>query len=318
MAARSAAAALALLLLACTGEAAGPAPSPPATPPAPARSPAAPSPDPSPVSFDEEAALAHVRVLAEEIGPREATTPAYRAAAAFVELELSRAGLLVSRQVFAVPAGDQDGAPVPAGESLNVIAVAPGFDALAPHVVIGAHLDTTVDSPGANDNASGVAVMLELARMSAREPPGIPAAFVAFGAEERRRRPGGITYGSAAWLDALDARRRAAIVAMVSIDMVGAGPRVLVCAGDPSSAPASSLLAAGRRAGVPAASCARDTLSDHRPFQEAGIPAAHLWSGDHPSIHSPRDVVGVVTADALARAGRLAWEWLRSLEGPGL
>src|SRR5713101_6618934 len=50
-------------------------------------------------------------------------------------------------------------------------------------IVVGAHYDTVPDSPGADDNASGVAVLLELAGMLAGE--GLPIRFVAFANEER-------------------------------------------------------------------------------------------------------------------------------------
>ena len=85
-----------------------------------------------------------------------------------------------------VPAGNSWGIDVPAGDSANVIADPPDLDPTEPHVVIGAHLDTVPQAPGAEDNASGVAVMVELARMAAEEPPAVPVRFIAFGAEEPR------------------------------------------------------------------------------------------------------------------------------------
>jgi Zn-dependent M28 family amino/carboxypeptidase len=80
-------------------------------------------------------------------------------------------------------------------------------------VVVGAHYDTVPGSPGADDNASGVAVLIELARM------GLPAIFVAFANEE-------MPYfeteemGSQVW--AREARRRGErISAMLSLEMLG-------------------------------------------------------------------------------------------------
>jgi len=72
------------------------------------------------------------------------------------------------------------------GRSVNVIASPPRFDGSQPHRIAGAHLDTVAVAPGAEDNASGVAVMLELARLAAAEPPSLPTVFVAFGGEEPR------------------------------------------------------------------------------------------------------------------------------------
>jgi Zn-dependent M28 family amino/carboxypeptidase len=67
----------------------------------------------------------------------------------------------------------------------NVIGRRPGSDPDAPAIVIGAHYDTFGDSPGADDNASGVAVMLELVQtLPTDRPPQRTHYFVAFGTEE--------------------------------------------------------------------------------------------------------------------------------------
>ena len=87
------------------------------------------------------------------------------------------------------------------------------IDTGAGRVVVGAHYDTVPGSPGADDNASGVAVLIELARM------GLPARFVAFANEESpyfRSR----AMGSWAW--ASRARERGeAVSAMLSLEMLG-------------------------------------------------------------------------------------------------
>jgi len=141
---------------------------------------------PEPVRFDRDRALRHVRLLAGRIGPRLATGPAFREAAAYVERRLALAGYDVSRQRFGVPAGDSWGVPVAAGTSLNLVATPPGFDPGSPHRVVGAHLDTVAVAPGAEDNASGVAVLLELARLASSVGTRLPAVLVAFGGEEPR------------------------------------------------------------------------------------------------------------------------------------
>jgi len=50
--------------------------------------------------------------------------------------------------------------------------------------VLSAHQDSVINSPGANDNASGVAAALELARIMAEKKPKRTVAFMIFGAEE--------------------------------------------------------------------------------------------------------------------------------------
>lgn len=135
--------------------------------------------------FDVDAAMVTVEQLAG-LGPREATSEAFGQAVAVVSAHLAELGYDVSQQEFTVPRGDSWGVAVPAGVSVNVIADPPGFEADEPHAVIGAHLDTVPQSPGAEDNASGVAVTLELARMLREQPAALPVRIILFGAEEPR------------------------------------------------------------------------------------------------------------------------------------
>lgn len=66
--------------------------------------------------------------------------------------------------------------------SRNVVARWPGSARRG--VVLGAHMDTVAKSPGANDNASGVAVLLETARLIAGKEPARWVTLVAFGSQE--------------------------------------------------------------------------------------------------------------------------------------
>lgn len=96
-----------------------------------------------------------VRVLAGDIGERNVRHPAaLDAAASFVEQHLRDASLQPRWSSFVV-----DGHTVH-----NIDVVIPGSTGDAPLVVVGAHYDSALDTAGANDNASGVAVLLELAR----------------------------------------------------------------------------------------------------------------------------------------------------------
>ena len=66
----------------------------------------------------------------------------------------------------------------------NLEVILPGSDAALPAIVIGAHYDSWAATPGADDNASGVAVLLELSRALIAEPPVRTIRFVAFVNEE--------------------------------------------------------------------------------------------------------------------------------------
>jgi len=72
----------------------------------------------------------------------------------------------------------------------NIVAVKEGEDPSAPRVLIGAHFDSIRGTPGADDNASGVAALLEAARMLAPESFAATIEFVAFNLEESQ----GTTY----------------------------------------------------------------------------------------------------------------------------
>lgn len=258
--------------------------------------------------------MADVRLLAGRIGPRLATGPAFRRAGRVVEERLTALGYDVRREVFPVPAGDSWGVPVEAGRSFNVVAEPPGFRPRRPHVVLGAHLDTVAVAPGAEDNASGVAVLLDLARVFAPDetPPRLPVVFIAFGAEEPRG-PGDDLhhFGSQHHVRQLPAARREAITAMVSLDRVGVGRSVPVCTG-PSSPPQvqQALLETAERFVVPAHAC-DSTASDHWSFEKAGVTVARLGSTSYAAYHSPQDLPAVVNRRQLARTGQIVQAWLR-------
>jgi hypothetical protein len=265
-----------------------------------------------PPRFRMARAMATVRWLAGRVGPREATTAAYRRAAGGVARRLSRLGYEVRRQRLRAPAGVSWGVPVPAGRTWNVVATPPSFNPTAQHLLVGAHLDTVPQAPGAEDNASGVAVLLELARMAARAQTRLPVVFVAFAAEEPRGDGEAMHhFGSRAYVNRMSPRERRALRGMVSLDRVGVGQVVPVCTGGVSPLTVRSQLvrAAGATA-VPVRTCSDNAASDHWQFELAGEAAARLGSTPYAGYHSPGDVPSVVEPAQLGRTGRVAWEWL--------
>lgn len=121
-----------------------------------------------------EALRRHVEALAVEIGPR---TPldgdSLDRAAAYIRSSFEEMGLSVSEQSY-----DYCGKRV-----ANIVAAPARQDASAFYVA-GAHYDTVEGTPGADDNASAVAVLLELARRRAEAQQTLPIRFVAFTLEE--------------------------------------------------------------------------------------------------------------------------------------
>ncbi|HXY70069.1 MAG TPA: M28 family peptidase [Gemmatimonadales bacterium] len=165
---------------------------------------ASPRPVPDPARLE-----ADVRALARVRHPL-AAPEALAAAEDYVALELGAAGLRVERQLF-----EFGGA-----EYRNVVATRDGADGDRPWVVVGAHFDSRAGSPGADDNASGVAALLEVARMlrGARLPATIQ--FVGFNLEELQRKPLRYAIGSRAYARWLRARGQRVAGALV-LEMLG-------------------------------------------------------------------------------------------------
>jgi Iap family predicted aminopeptidase len=264
--------------------------------------------------MDARAALRDIRHLASDIGPREATSRNFAEAATFVEMRLERLGYDVRRTVR-VPAGSSWGTPVHRETSVNVIAEPKDFDARKPHIVVGAHLDTVPVAPGAEDNASGIAVMLQLAAIVSQQPPAIPVQFIAFGAEEPRGSGDALHhFGSRQHVATLDRSERRAIQAMVALDRVGVrASYVPVCtANSEGNRVRSELRAAARRADIPTRTCTNFT-SDHWSYAKAGIPAVRLGGIPYAGYHSRGDVLSVVDRRQLDRVARTVWVWLQTL-----
>ena len=244
-----------------------------------------------------------IRALAA-IGPRDAASPAYARAADWVGGQLRAQGYRVSEQAFDVPAGVSWGVRVPAGRPVNVIADPPGFD--PPAARRGRrHLDTVPQSPGAEDNASGVTTMMELARMLRQQPAALPCAFVAFGAEEAAAATARGMRSARATSSPRSVRAgRRAVRGMVSLDRVGVrSATVPVCSGGRGTASlAGAIRGAARAAGVATNGCT-NRASDHVAFEAAGIPAVRLGSVPYAGYHSAaRRAVG--RRPRPARAGR--------------
>jgi hypothetical protein len=201
----------------------------------------------------------------------------------------------------------------------NVLGLVPGKDRRRV-VVVGAHFDHLgrggpgslapdelgAIHNGADDNASGTAVVLELARRWAAAPESPPATllFALWSGEELG------LLGSEHWAG----RPTVAIgdvAANLNLDMVGrAGDGKLSVLGAGSSAPFAGWLAeAGPRAGLELdVSLSGQGLggSDHQVFLRRQVPALHLFSGVHPDYHKPTDDVERFEADGAARVATLA------------
>jgi hypothetical protein len=152
----------------------------------------------------------HVDRLAGLIGPRHIGRPqALEAAVRLIERELSDSGYVVERQVYRAAGA----------EVANLIVEIKGTTRPAEIVVVGAHYDTVPSTPGADDNASAVAVLLEAARLMRGWVPRRTVRFVAFPCEEM---PHFHTHEMGSQVCAKHCRARGdRIVGMLCLEMVG-------------------------------------------------------------------------------------------------
>jgi Zn-dependent M28 family amino/carboxypeptidase len=178
-------------------------------------------------------------------------------------------------------------------------------------VVVGAHYDHLGRSPrfaldpdllvsvhpGADDNASGTAALLELARRLAASPPARSVLIVHFDAEEW-----GLV-GSRAFVQRPPVPA-SAIVFMLNLDMVGRlNGRDLLIDGSVADLATRALAdSVARAAGVPAVrSSVSEGRSDHAAFASIGVPALSLTSGFHGDYHRVTDVPSRVDVSGVAR-----------------
>jgi Zn-dependent M28 family amino/carboxypeptidase len=153
----------------------------------------------------------HVRMLSETLAPRHWQAPEnLDRVAAYIGRHFMKAGGRVSEQPYAVEG---------IGRFRNVVA---SFGPqLGPRVIVGAHYDSAGPLPGADDNASGVAGLLELGYLlgQSRPPLGSRVDLVAFTLEEP---PYFATKHMGSWVHAAALKREGAVVrAMVSLEMIG-------------------------------------------------------------------------------------------------
>lgn len=253
----------------------------------------------------EDAYAAAVRISGG-IGSRPAGSRGERRAHDFVAKRFAAAGLRVERAPFRVPGR---------GRSRNVIG-ALDTPQQCLHVLI-AHTDSVPPGLGANDNASGVGVLVGLApRLAALNPP-CDVWLVATGAEERVVIGTGYHVGSAALVKHLKAGGRSGDLRFaLSVDMVGRGKRFYLRSPQPSTRPGveGAILAAAGRAGVTVrwARDSGDGNSDHREFELAGLPAAviEVWRGIDACHHERCDRPGRLRRRSVVLVQRLAEELL--------
>jgi hypothetical protein len=250
--------------------------------------------------FDERRAFGLLRRQVE-FGPRPAGSEASR------QLGETLRELLPDGRFQRVPGGLR-----------NVIGTVSGRDPRRT-VVVGAHYDTK-DMPGfvgANDGASGTAVMVELARSLPPRTIAPTAVFVAFDGEESPAGTSDADFEREGLRGAkVAARSLREAEAMVLLDFVG--DRELSLPREQNSDPElwARLRAAAERVGAGGAfppSTQGPIADDHLPFRAAGVPAIDLIDFDFDCWHRPCDDLGAVSPRSLDLVGESVRELLATL-----
>jgi Peptidase family M28 len=270
------------------------------------------------LAIDGDAALRHASSLAA-LGPHPWGSPRAAVAAQYVEAELRSAGLDDVRQQPFTFAGIT---------GTNVVGVLRGSG--PEFVVVGAHHDTAPDAPGAYDDGGGVGVLIETARVLAKQGrPARTIVFASFDAEESWSTRKGLTAGSRAYLASLGPEARNLVAAFV-VEMCGwkAGRPVFhpIAYADPANSgryaitPAwlmRSALASGRfPVGDPLLSWLYqpavrtfriglygDDLSFLQGGQAALFTSDSSFTAYYPWYHLPSDTADKIDAASLARMG---------------
>jgi Zn-dependent M28 family amino/carboxypeptidase len=263
-------------------------------------------------SFNGERAYADV-IYQVALGPRIPGEDGHQRIIEWITKELTTSGWQVEIQET-----EYQGKPVK-----NIIA---GREQGGSYILIGAHYDTrifadqdqdpslrTLPVPGANDGGSGVAVLLELARVLP-DDLNVPIRLVFFDSEDN----GGIDdwqwiMGSRAFVQDYEILPVAAII----VDMIGDADLNIFYEHNSDELIMGQIwkhasdLGYGRQFQE---EFRHSMLDDHTPFIEAGIPAVDIIDFDYPFWHTTEDTVDKVSAESLETVGQTLLSWIISLK----
>lgn len=265
--------------------------------------------EPDSLSFDGSRAYADVQAQVA-FGARTPGSAGHAQVRAWMRTELESAGWTVEFHET-----ERMGQPI-----FNVIAKR--SDA-PPEIILGAHYDTRFFAdndpdpslrdqpvPGANDGASGVAVLLELARTLPEDT--VPVWLVFFDAEDNGRTEGwDWILGSRAFVEEIDVAPRAVVIA----DMIGDADLNIHLERNSDPDLRAGIWQTAAELGYGDVFINEEKysmLDDHTPFLEAGIPAVLLIDFDYPYWHTTQDTVDKVSPESLHAVGDTLWHWVRN------
>jgi len=260
-----------------------------------------------PPQFDGQRAMKDAQTQCD-FGPRTLGSEAHAKTRAYIRDTLKQAGWQVGVQEFTYR-----------GETIRNITGARGDQAAGP-VLIGAHYDTRPVSDrdpqvrnepiiGGNDGASGVAVLLELARVL---PPDLatPVQLAFFDAEDLGDLAGWpFSIGATHLAQSLTVTPTAVIV----LDMIGDADLQIYHEGNSDPQLTRQIWDVAAKLGYGDAFIPRrkwTMIDDHIPFRQRGFAALDLIDFDYPYWHTRQDTCDKISADSMEKVGRVIQEWL--------
>jgi hypothetical protein len=267
----------------------------------------------------------------DELGGRGFSTQQLERAAEFIAAKFQEAGLKPagdSAGSFFQTWEDRGGSPERKVTLRNVVGIIPGKSSEhgSQSVVLGAHYDHLgLGWPdvrgnnrgkihhGADDNASGVAVLIELAHVLAKSlNPDRSVVFVAFTGEEAGKK------GSQHYVTNHKRYPPSQCIGMINLDTVGRlyKQKLLVLGAGTAREWIHILRGAGYVTGVEVETVNEELdASDHKSFHAIGVPAVQLFSGPHLDYHRPSDTVDKIDAEGLLKVAAVTKEIVEYLAG---
>ncbi|MBI5825483.1 MAG: M28 family peptidase [Chloroflexi bacterium] len=259
------------------------------------------------VSFDSSRAYADVQTQVS-FGTRMPGSAGHAQAREWMRAELESAGWDVQ-----VHESEKMGHPI-----FNIIAKR---NDEPPQIILGAHYDTrtiadndpdpakrTEPVPGANDGASGVAVLLELARSLPSDTT--PVWLVFFDAEDNGHIEGwDWILGSRAFVEEIKIAPRAVVI----VDMIGDADLNIYLEKNSNATIRAEIWNTAAALGHGDVFINEEKFSmldDHTPFNEANIPAVDIIDFDYPYWHTTQDTPDKVSPQSLQAVGDTLWHWI--------
>ncbi|HAL57897.1 MAG TPA: hypothetical protein DCP63_15910 [Bacteroidetes bacterium] len=264
--------------------------------------------------FSQDSAAAYLRTIAVEIGPRPMGSPNEQRAMEFALTKFREFGISEPYILEMNRAGGTSGQGVKNTRSGTAVGVLKGTGDRI--IVIGGHMDSSgPEIPGANDDGSGSAVVIELARILSQRKNESTIVFALFGGEEQGLR------GSRHFVEHFEHINRVAL--MLQVDMAnGSDWLVPTIEAKHKSSPEWLVQASYEEleklghtglyfpthffalmSAVPGGGVG----SDHQPFMEKDIPAIDFTSDFRDPIHTPQDSYENFNLAGLKRSGDLVY-----------